>query len=107
VAHDETRFHTDGPDTERHLALVFHEVVTNASKYGALSKPDGRVLISWKEVEGVIRLEWRQEGGPLVTPPERQGFGSRSITESHKTVSGSITPIFAPEGLRCSITFRT
>jgi two-component sensor histidine kinase len=51
------------PNTARHLALVFHELVTNAVKHGALSNPDGRVLISWKLADGVVRLEWREEGG--------------------------------------------
>jgi len=112
LPYGEARFHAEGvevelsPDAARHLALVFHELVTNAAKYGALSKPDGRVLISWKELDGVIKLEWREEGGPLVTPPEKHGFGSRIVTQSLRSVSGSITPTFAPEGLHCSITFR-
>ena len=111
LPYGEARFHAEGvevelsPDAARHLALVFHELVTNAAKYGALSKPDGRVLISWKELDGVIKLEWREEGGPLVTPPEKHGFGSRIVTQSLRSVSGSITPTFAPEGLHCSITF--
>jgi two-component sensor histidine kinase len=108
----EGRFHAEGPDVElvpdtaRHLALVFHELVTNAAKHGALSKPSGRVLLSWKNTDGTVTLEWREEGGPVVRPPEKHGFGSRIVTQSLKSVSGSITPTFAPGGLHCSITFR-
>jgi two-component sensor histidine kinase len=113
LPYGEARFYAEGvevelsPDAARHLALVFHELVTNAAKHGALSKPDGRVLISWKEVDGVIRLEWTEQGGPVVSPPTKHGFGSKIVTQSLKSVSGSITPTFAPEGLHCSITFRT
>ncbi len=108
----EALYHTEGPEIElsadaaRHLALVFHELVTNAAKHGALSKPGGHVLIAWNLEDGLVRLEWREEGGPLVSPPNKQGFGSRIVTESLKSVSGSIAPTFSPEGLRCSITFR-
>jgi two-component sensor histidine kinase len=108
----EARLHAQGddvelaPDAARHLALAFHELVTNAAKYGALSNPDGRVLISWKDVDGVVKLEWTEQGGPMVEPPKAHGFGSRIITQSLKSVSGSIVPTFASGGLRCSITFR-
>jgi two-component sensor histidine kinase len=94
------------PDTARHLALVFHELVTNAVKHGALSRPEGRVLISWSHMEGVIRLEWREEGGPVLTLPKRYGFGSRTIERSVKSVSGLIASTFARDGLRCTITFK-
>jgi two-component sensor histidine kinase len=75
VPYGEARFHAEGPevelppDTARHLALVFHELVTNAAKHGALSNPAGRVLLSWKKADRAVRLEWRVEGGPVVRPP--------------------------------------
>ncbi len=108
----EAHLHAEGSDIElsadtaRHLALVFHELVTNAAKYGALSNSVGRVLIAWNNEDRIVRLEWREEGGPVVSPPKKPGFGSRIVTQSLKSVSGSIAPTFAPEGLRCSITFR-
>jgi two-component sensor histidine kinase len=108
----EARFQAEGPqvelsaDTARHLALTFHELVTNAAKYGALSNPTGRVLISWKKSDASVSLDWKEEGGPVVTPPEQYGFGSRIVTHSLRSVSGSIVPTFAPEGLHCLITFR-
>src|SRR5262249_3481813 len=104
VPYGEARFHPEGPDVElspdtaRHLALLFHELVTNAAKYGSLSNPRGRVLISWKHIDGLVTLEWAEKDGPVVRPPEKHGFGSRIVTQSLKPVGGSITPIFAPDG---------
>ncbi|GAM96480.1 phytochrome [alpha proteobacterium U9-1i] len=58
------------------LALVFHEMATNAAKYGALSSSSGRLDVSWSVGEGgELHLNWRESGGPLVVPPNRQGFG--------------------------------
>jgi two-component sensor histidine kinase len=112
IPYGEARFRIEGadielpPDTARHLALAFHELVTNAAKYGALSNPSGRVLISSENVDGFVRLEWREEGGPATSPPKAHGFGSRVVTQSLKSISGSITPTFGPKGLHCSITFQ-
>jgi two-component sensor histidine kinase len=64
------------------------------------------VLISWKHLDGVVSLEWSEEGGAVVSPPRKYGFGSKIVTQSLKALSGSITPTFAPGGLHCSITFR-
>jgi two-component sensor histidine kinase len=93
-------------DTARPLALVFHEMVTNAAKYGSLSRPGGKVSLSWQQVGETVRLQWKEEGGPPVSKPLRNGFGSRLVTQSLKVVAGEIRPTFAPEGLRCEITFR-
>ncbi|WP_054164688.1 GAF domain-containing protein [Rhodopseudomonas sp. AAP120] len=65
------------------LALLLHELTTNAVKYGALSNDGGRVEIAWAIERGsgddVFRLRWRESGGPAVPPPTRQGFGSRLL----------------------------
>lgn len=63
------------------VAMVLHELGTNAAKYGALSAPEGRVEVYWglDEVDGTLRLLWRERGGPPVEPPSRQGLGSRLI----------------------------
>jgi len=61
------------------LSLVLHELATNASKYGALSVPDARVRLSWSIDQAVFRMHWQESGGPEVTQPARQGFGSRLI----------------------------
>ena len=63
------------------LAMVIHELATNAAKYGALATPDGRVDIVWivDDASGNLELTWRESGGPPVDPPERQGLGSSLI----------------------------
>ncbi|MCW1383394.1 GAF domain-containing protein [Novosphingobium sp. KCTC 2891] len=64
------------------LALVLHELMTNAAKYGALST-DGTVLISWRlDADGDLVLDWMESGGPPVVPPSRRGFGSVVIETS-------------------------
>ena len=89
------------------LGLVFHELATNAAKYGALSTA-GCVRVTWNVAKdaGRRRLElvWSEEGGPAVAPPTRQGFGSRLI---ERTLSGDIDGAaeltFAPSGLVCRL----
>jgi two-component sensor histidine kinase/CHASE3 domain sensor protein len=92
------------------LGLALHELGTNAAKYGALSVKDGRINISWTEEpaeEGnTIVLHWHESGGPVVSPPERRGFGSR-ITESlvARAVSGTAAITYHPSGLEWTLTF--
>jgi PAS domain S-box-containing protein len=70
------------PKAAQSLALVFHELATNAVKYGALSVPDGTVTLSWsrvKERKGAVRLTWQEQGGPPPRKVHRQGFGTMVI----------------------------
>ncbi|MBA1272967.1 HWE histidine kinase domain-containing protein [Stutzerimonas azotifigens] len=83
------------------LALVFHEMMTNAAKYGALSVPEGQLTVSWQLIEGRgLVIEWNESGGPEVQPPTRRGFGS-IVTE--RTIpfelQGEARVEFRPEGL--------
>jgi two-component sensor histidine kinase len=86
------------------LSLALHELATNAVKYGALSRPSGRVELRWCVQEEMLNLSWRESGGPQVSPPTRRGFGSRLIEHASRDVNGKIRLDFAPEGLVCSIT---
>ncbi|WP_394999815.1 HWE histidine kinase domain-containing protein [Sphingomonas sp.] len=65
------------------LTLALHELATNASKYGALSRPSGVVQIEWRISQqpkgSMLQLDWVESGGPLVNPPDRRGFGSDLI----------------------------
>jgi len=63
--------------------MAFHELVTNALKYGALSTPGGCVALRWR-VDPVtkLRLTWVETGGPKVSPPTSLGFGARLLTRS-------------------------
>jgi len=104
------RYHMAGPDVALApaealaLGLLFHELATNAAKYGALSCAAGRVDISWQAEGGVLDLVWRESGGPVVTPPTRRGFGSRLIERSLQgALRGKASLEFAPEGLVCRI----
>lgn len=65
------------------MALVLHELVTNSSKYGSLSVPDGHVTIAWNfSAKGDLLVAWREVGGPPVREPQRQGFGTTIIQRS-------------------------
>jgi two-component sensor histidine kinase len=75
-----------GSSFAQKLALVLHELATNAAKYGSLSKLEGRVLVSWhvaqsEESGQLLKFSWIERGGPLVQPPAEQGFGMQLITE--------------------------
>lgn len=87
------------------LALVFHELATNAAKYGALSVPDGRLQISWKITDtGACELYWREAGGPAVTPPRRRGFGSTLIDRSVPFDLGGESDVkYASKGLEARL----
>jgi two-component sensor histidine kinase len=75
----------EGPDLEigsratMTFSLILHELATNATKYGALSLPNGGVSLSWAIEREVLRLRWREFNGPRVEQPTRTGFGSRLI----------------------------
>ncbi|MEH3143957.1 MAG: GAF domain-containing protein [Methylobacterium frigidaeris] len=109
--HDDTRrrFRLDGPDLEigpsaaLSLALMLHELATNATKYGALSVPDGSVAVAWDvepAAEAGFRLTWTEAGGPPVSPPRRKGFGSRLIERG--LAGGGVDLRYPPEGVVCA-----
>ncbi|HJQ58240.1 MAG TPA: sensor histidine kinase, partial [Vineibacter sp.] len=65
------------------LGMAVHELTTNAAKYGALSVYGGKVDVTWsltiEATRRVLTFDWVESGGPPVTPPKRQGFGSRLL----------------------------
>ena len=85
------------------LSLALHELATNAAKYGALSRPEGRVEICWDARDEEVDLSWRESGGPLVAPPSRRGFGSRLIEHASRDLAGRFRFEFDPAGVRCWI----
>ena len=95
------------PDSARHLILLVHELVTNAVKYGSLSRLSGRVLADWHEDGDAIVLTWKETGGPPIETPQRVGFGSHLMTACIKALSGTMQQKFAPEGFSCSVAFKT
>jgi PAS domain S-box-containing protein len=97
------------PQQTLSLGMAFHELATNATKYGALSTPLGHLSIEWSvETPGngarQLLIHWREQGGLPVTKPTRQGFGTRLIDRSivHE-LSGDIEANYASTGLECRI----
>jgi PAS domain S-box-containing protein len=84
------------------LGMIFHELATNAAKYGALSGPDGRILVDWSVADQTrprLQLIWREIGGPAVTPPDRKGFGSRLIERNVRhDLAGEVELDYARDG---------
>jgi two-component sensor histidine kinase len=108
----ENRLQASGPDfyiapeNTRHLILLLHELATNAAKHGSLSAPDGQVFVDWQWDGKTLALNWKERGGPKVTIPKRQGFGSQLIAICVKALSGGMRPDFMPDGYACSLTLR-
>jgi two-component sensor histidine kinase len=90
------------------LAMVIHELATNAAKYGALSSSTGRVDVGWsvrpKDGADWLTLTWNEKGGPAVEKPRRTGFGSRLIERSiARDLEGKADLQFLPSGLQCTL----
>lgn len=89
------------------VALALHELATNAAKYGALSVPGGRVVVEAGPVAGrggaMLRLVWREQGGPPVQAPARQGFGARLLSQLFAQHGGTVAMDWRAEGLVCHI----
>lgn len=96
----------------QNLGLVFYELATNSVKYGALSAPEGRILIEWQVLQAddledtaALRLSWSESGGPPVVEPRRRGFGS-TVIERHAAAAfgGKVAVDFDSRGLRWVLT---
>lgn len=87
------------------LALLFHELATNATKYGALSVPDGWVTITMGSDGEAVTLDWREQGGPAVSPPHGRGFGTQLMELSAvRQLGGSVSRDWKTEGLDVKVT---
>lgn len=106
-----SRIKASGPDvfvnrtSATTIALCLHELTTNAIKYGALSRKDGSVDVTWLvsgEASPVFSLDWIETGGPAVVEPKRQGYGTKYVRSALTSVFGAAPVItFAPAGLSC------
>ena len=105
------------PEATQALAMVLHELVTNAAKYGALSSPNGRVSVHWdrhshsdshgdasSDAAARLTIEWRELGGPAIVAPTQSGYGTNLIREliPHE-LGGKVDLVFAAEGACCRI----
>jgi two-component sensor histidine kinase len=96
------------PQAALSLALILHELATNAVKYGSLSNEHGYVDLVWTVTEDTpacLALRWSEHDGPAVTEPARKGFGSRLITRGLAgDIGGDVTLTYEPTGVVCTIT---
>jgi PAS domain S-box-containing protein len=107
-AADDNRISCSGPvlmlDSQLvvHLALVLHELATNARKHGALSVPGGRLSVQWEmRTNGgrTLLMEWKETGVPMVATPKERGFGSTLIEQTLSAHGGEVTMRYGADGL--------
>ena len=108
---DETQISASGPDIHLHaadvpkMAMILHELGTNSIKYGALSKTEGSVTITWTIGAHTLDLRWIEQGGPTVETPMRRGFGTRLIESSVRGAGGQARMSAHPAGISWDIAF--
>ena len=109
--HDDIRVMVEGPqvtlgtEATTAMALVLHELATNAAKYGAFSTPVGHIKISWVIKKNEIALSWQERGGPSVLgPPAKEGFGSLLARHSIEgQLHGNLAFIWDADGLTANL----
>jgi two-component system CheB/CheR fusion protein len=113
-AFDSSAVTFDGPHVEvppqigLPVGMVVHELGTNAAKYGALSRPGGRVTVTWdfQPEERMFRMRWRESDGPPVKAPDGEGFGLKLIRgEIEYRLGGRVQADFRPDGLQLELEF--
>jgi two-component sensor histidine kinase len=107
---EDPRVRLEGPEVDLQpqlalaLSMVFHELMTNAAKYGPLSVEGGQISVEWKlsDIEGdrQLTLQWLEMDGPPVQAPQRTGFGTRLIRTITKTWGGNADLLFESSGLQ-------
>jgi PAS domain S-box-containing protein len=95
------------PKSAVSLGMAFHELTTNAAKYGALSRKEGNLAVTWSvTTDRGLRIRWREFGGPAVQTPERRGFGRLLLERALRAdLDAEVQLDFAAAGLECIITF--
>jgi two-component sensor histidine kinase len=87
------------PEPAQNLGMVFHELASNAAKYGALKTLEGRIEIVWRTEGDRFEMIWRESGGPPVVPPSRKGFGTQVITRvAASALDGEVDVSYDPQG---------
>ncbi|WP_376705826.1 CheR family methyltransferase [Mesorhizobium sp. ISC25] len=88
------------------FGMAIHELATNAAKYGALSKPAGRIVVKWSVADGTFRLTWSEKGGPRIKEPTDSGFGLTLLRgEIGYRLGGKVETSFHSNGLEAEIAF--
>ena len=95
------------PNAAQGFALILHELMTNATKHGALKTEEGHVSVHWSfdatATDPVILFQWRERGGPPVKPPKRKGFGSVLLERAVATAGDPPRFDYAAEGFTYEI----
>lgn len=114
MAHGTGRLSLNGPHVALSparavsLGMIFHELATNAAKYGALTQGDGRVMVDWRltdQKEPRLEIVWKEVGGAPVSTPERRGFGTRLIERNVRhDLRGAVDMTYADDGFRAEFT---
>ncbi|MER9212124.1 PAS domain-containing protein [Mesorhizobium sp. M0663] len=106
------RFELDGkrvnlkPAQGLSFGMAIHELATNAAKYGALSRPAGRIVVKWSVADGTFKLVWREKGGPRIKEPTDSGFGLTLLRgEIGYRLGGKVETSFRSNGLEAEIAF--
>lgn len=93
------------PTQVQPLSMLIHELATNANKYGACSRAEGKVSVRWTRSAGLVHLTWHEMGGPAVGQPSREGFGTRLIASLVDQLKGKITRAWDEGGLTFEVVF--
>ena len=109
---DDPQVRIAGPDVllaPRHLislGMIVHELMTNAVRYGALSRPDGRIAFGWTTADGELAIEWIETGLTGIVAPTRQGFGTKMIARSvaHE-LRGVLSTVWRSDGMTFNLAF--
>jgi PAS domain S-box-containing protein len=97
------------PETGRAMAMVLHELTTNAAKYGALSTSTGQVSIQWRlringQPPSYLVLDWQETGGPRIVAPGKSSYGTSTICDLIPfEFGGTVDLTHSPEGVRCRV----
>ncbi len=92
-----------GEHATNSIALVFHEMATNAAKYGSLSADEGKVAVTWSVDEELLELVWKETGGPSPAEPTKTGFGTSLVTRTITNRGGAIATSWQSDGVQVEI----
>lgn len=91
------------PNVAQIMAVLCHELATNAAKYGALSVAEGRVAVTWTRDDRWLVFKWTETGGPSAKPPSREGFGTRVMRKLIEQADGKLYAEWLSSGLVCEV----
>lgn len=88
------------------LALIFHELATNAGKYGAFSSPRGMLQVSWSVADDRLNLTWDETEGPSIENVGADGFGTRLLQSALRAFDGKTKINYLKTGIHCAMQCR-